>query len=97
MIDYSLGRGTLNGMGKYEKLIDQILRGASDTNIAFVDLVRLLRRLGFDERTRGSHRLFRMSGVEEKINLQADGSHAKPYQVRQVRDVILKYRLGVDD
>jgi len=84
-------------MGKYEKLVDQILRGTSDANIPFGDLVRLLRRLGFDERTRGSHHVFRMAGVEEKINLQADGNQAKPYQVRQVRGVLLNYRLGLDD
>ena len=38
--------------------------------------------------------IFRKAGVEEKINLQREGSEAKPYQVRQVRVVILKYRLG---
>jgi len=27
------------------------------------------------------------------INLQKDGAHAKPYQVKQVRTVILKYHL----
>lgn len=38
--------------------------------------------------------MFRRSGIVEKINLQKDGNKAKPYQVRQVRDVIVKYRLG---
>ena len=38
--------------------------------------------------------MFRKAGVEEKINLQCDGSKAKVYQVRQVRAVLLKYRLG---
>lgn len=33
----------------------------------------------------------------EKPNLQRDGSHAKPYQVRQIRRLILKYHLGEDD
>jgi predicted RNA binding protein YcfA (HicA-like mRNA interferase family) len=70
------------------------LRGTSDANIAFDDLCWLLRRLGFEERTRGSHHIFRRAGVEEKINLQRDNHHAKPYQVRQVRNTILKYRLG---
>ena len=37
-------------MGKHEKLVIRILRGSSDANIAFDDLCRLLRRLGFDER-----------------------------------------------
>ena len=81
-------------MGKYEKLLLQILRGASDANIAFDDLRRLLLSLGFVERTRGSHHIFRKEGIEEKINLQRDKNKAKAYQVRQVRVVILKYRLG---
>jgi hypothetical protein len=81
-------------MGKYEKLLLQILRGASDTNIAFDELCQLLRRLGFEERIHGSHHIFRKTGVEEKINLQEDGSKAKAYQVKQVRTVIVNYGLG---
>ena len=81
-------------MGKFEKLLSQILRGSSDANIPFDDLCQLLRRFGFEERTRGSHHVFRKSGVEEKINLQREGGKAKPYQVKQVRAAILKYRLG---
>jgi hypothetical protein len=50
--------------------------------------------LGFEERIRGSHHLFRKTGVEEKINLQREGSQAKVYQVRQVRGVIIKYNLA---
>lgn len=81
-------------MSQIEKLIFQILSGTSDANIAFKDLCQLLNHLGFDERTKGSHHMFRKSGIEEKINLQKDGNKAKPYQVKQVRAVILKYKLG---
>ncbi|HHT9124367.1 MAG TPA: type II toxin-antitoxin system HicA family toxin [Candidatus Brocadiia bacterium] len=81
-------------MGKYDKLLLQILRGASDANIPFDDLCQLLHRLGFEERTRGSHHIFRKQGIEEKINLQRDSNKAKVYQVRQVRTIILKYNLG---
>lgn len=80
-------------MGKYEKLIERILLGNSDANIDFDELCQLLIRLGFETRTRGSHHIFRKQGVEERINLQRDGSKAKAYQVRQVRAVILRYRL----
>jgi len=79
-------------MDKYKKLLDRILRGKSDGNIPFDELCQLLHHLGFDERT--SHHIFRKSGVEERVNLQGDGSKAKPYQVSQVRRVILKYKLG---
>jgi hypothetical protein len=40
--------------------------------------------------------MFRKAGVEEKLNLQRDGSKAKVYQVRQVRAVILKYKLDIE-
>jgi len=83
-------------MGKYDKLLFQILRATSDTNIGFDDLRQLLLRLGFEERTRGSHHNFRKKGIEEKINLQRDDGKAKAYQVRQVRAVILKYKMGGD-
>ena len=81
-------------MGKYEKLLTLILRGASDANIAFDDLCHLLKRLGFEERIRGSHHVFRREGVEEKISLQREGNKAKSYQVQQVRGVVTKYNLA---
>jgi len=83
--------------GKYDKLILRILRGNSDANIAFDDLCALLKKLGFQERTRSSHHVFRKAGVEEKINLQREGSKAKPYQVRQVRAVLVKSKLAGDE
>ena len=81
-------------MGKYEKLCDSILCGTADANIEFSELCQLLKRFGFDERVRGSHHIFRKTGIEERPNLQCIGSKAKPYQVRQVRMVLLKYKLG---
>jgi len=83
-------------MGKYDKLIWRILRGHSDSNIAFSDLCNLLTFLGFAVREKGSHHIFRKPGVMEKINIQKDGSKAKPYQVKQIRDIILKYKFGAD-
>jgi len=84
-------------MGKYDKLIFQILSGTSDANIAFSDLINLLQYLGFEMRIKGSHHIFRKGGVEERPNLQKDGNKAKPYQVKQMRNIILKYKLGVGD
>ena len=76
-----------------DELMRRILSGRSDANIRFDDLRRLLSRLGFIERIRGSHHIFTKSGVSEMINLQRDGSQAKPYQVRQVRRTILRHKL----
>jgi hypothetical protein len=84
-------------MGKHEKLLLQILRGTSDANIPFDGLCSLLRWLAFDERQRGSHHIFTHSGVGEILNLQPKGALAKPYQVKQVRQVVLKYKLGGED
>ncbi len=84
-------------MGKFDKLLLKILRGSSDANIGFQELIVLLKQLGFEERIRGSHHVFRKQGIEEKINLQKDGAKAKPYQVRQVRTTILKYKLVGDE
>jgi predicted RNA binding protein YcfA (HicA-like mRNA interferase family) len=81
-------------MSSFEKLILKILSGNADANIAFQDLCHLLIHFGFEERTKGSHHIFRKLGIEEKINLQKDGSEAKPYQVKQVRNVILKYNIA---
>jgi hypothetical protein len=81
-------------MHKYEKLLLQILRGVSDANIRFEDLRALLLHLGFEERIKSSHHIFRKAGIDERINLQREGSKAKVYQVRQVRALILKYKLG---
>lgn len=77
-------------MSRYEKLISTIIRGSSDATINFEDLRSLLLKLGFEERIRGSHHIFRKPEIEEKINLQRDGSHAKPYQVRQVRRILIE-------
>lgn len=76
------------------KVLDRVLRGTADAIIKFSDLVSLLRSLGFEERIRGSHHIFVRNEVAEILNLQPKGSQAKPYQVRQVRSVILKYKLG---
>ena len=84
-------------MSQHKELLQKILGGRSDSNIRFDDLRGLLRNLGFTERVRGSHHIFRREGVGERINLQRDDGHAKPYQVRQVRRVILNHKLEEDE
>ena len=81
------------------KLLAKILAETSDQNMAFDELVTLLRHLGFQLRIVGSHHIFSREGMTEILNLQPrhDGT-AKPYQVKQVRQVIARYRLtGEDD
>lgn len=84
-------------MSKTEKVLEKIMLGRSDANIDFSDLCKLLESLGFDERIKGSHHIFSRFGIEEIINIQPKGNRAKAYQVKQVRNIILKYKLGDDD
>ena len=84
-------------MARDDELLSRILRGTSDANIAFNQLRNLLRRMGFAERIRGDHHIFTKIGVVEIINLQPLGSKAKPYQVKQVRGLIVKHRLAGAD
>lgn len=84
-------------MGKQGKILWSILGGRADANMAFQDLHRLLLHLDFVERVRGDHHILHREGVEEILNLQPVGDKAKPYQVKQVRNLLLKYQLGTLD
>lgn len=80
-------------MSKHDKFLKRLMSSQSDTDIAFDDLCSLLKRLGFQERVRGSHHIFAKDGIVEIINLQPANAKAKPYQVRQVRKIIRAYLL----
>jgi hypothetical protein len=80
-------------MGKYDKLFTDILSGRSDQSIRFTELTHLLRVMGFNERIKGDHYIYYRQDIDEILNLQPKGSQAKAYQVRQVRNLIIKYRL----
>ena len=84
-------------MDKYTKLLQRVVGGASDANIPFADLRKLLLHFGFDERVREDHHILTKPGVEEILNIQPKGSKAKSYQVKQVRNVIIRYKLGGQD
>jgi hypothetical protein len=84
-------------MGECEKLYEHIMLRRSDASVSFHELCAFLKRLGFAERIRGDHHIFTMSEVEEILNLQPKRGMAKPYQVRQIRGVLLKYNLRVED
>ena len=81
-------------MSQYEKLLLAVLSGTRDKNMLFTDPQTVLDRLGFQCRIKGDHFIYTRDDVEEIINLQPAGNKAKPYQVKQVRNIILKYQLG---
>lgn len=83
-------------MGRHENLYQHILLRQSDANVPFDGLCKLLERLGFVVRIRGDHHIFTMDGVQEILNLQPKNGKSKPYQVKQVRDVILRYSLRLE-
>ena len=80
-------------MSKFEKIIHKVLSGSSDRNIDFNDLCNLLETLGFNNRIKGSHHIYFKEGIEEIVNLQPLNNKAKPYQVKQVRELLIKYKL----
>ncbi len=80
-------------MSKFGKLLYKILSGRSDRNIAFSELCYILEKLGFQKRVKGDHHIFYHDKIVEIINIQPIGSDAKAYQVKQIRNIILKYKL----
>ena len=75
-------------MSKAEKLAAKILSGRSEKNFAFDDLCYVLERAGFQLRSgRGSHRIYYRDGIVEIVNIQPRNGKAKPYQVKQVREL----------
>lgn len=81
-------------MGRFEKQLLLVLCGTKDSNISFSDLQSILVQLGFKCRVKGDHFIYTKENVDEIINIQPKGKNAKAYQVKQVRNLILKYRLG---
>lgn len=80
-----------------KEILEKVLSGISDKNIRFSELRKLVISLGFKERVKGSHHIYHKEKILEIINIQPlhDGK-AKPYQVKQVRSLILKYKFNKD-
>lgn len=81
-------------MGNQNKILSHLLSGRSDKNIKFKDIVNVLLKLNFDVRIKGDHHIFTKEGIVEIINIQPKNKIAKPYQVKQIRNIILSYKLG---
>lgn len=82
-------------MSTTEKLLQSIMSGRQDRNIKFRDLQKILDTLGFEYRIRGDHFIYFYEGLTENINIQPVGNMAKPYQVKQVRNFLTKYHIGL--
>jgi predicted RNA binding protein YcfA (HicA-like mRNA interferase family) len=73
------------------------LKGTTDANLDFSQVCQLLIKMGFSQRVKGDHFIFSKDGIEEIINIQPLNSKAKVYQIKQIRNLIIKYKLGDRD
>ncbi len=77
------------------KLLAKALTGSK--NLRFTEAVRLVESFGFQlSRVRGSHHVFVHPTLRELVNLQEVCGKAKPYQVRQLLDLVERYNLQLD-
>lgn len=79
-----------------DKILQEIMGGFRDKGIRFTELQKILEALGFQCRVKGDHFIYYKEDVDEIINIQPDGNKAKPYQVKQIRNLILKYKLELE-
>jgi predicted RNA binding protein YcfA (HicA-like mRNA interferase family) len=82
-------------LGTQDKLIAQILSGKHDASFRFAEIDNLLSALGFSQRVKGDHHIYYKDNIVEILNLQPVKSRAKAYQVKQIRELIVKYKLEV--
>ena len=82
-------------MSKWDKFRTRLMGAQADNNIDFDALCHYLEVIGFVLRPsrKSSHHIYTRDGVQEIVNLQPDGSLARAYQVKQVRELIEKYQL----
>ncbi|MHB8267576.1 type II toxin-antitoxin system HicA family toxin [Bradyrhizobium sp.] len=83
-------------MANVKKAYLKVIQGQG--TVAFRDVQRLLIALGFRlDRISGSHHIYLHPDVSRPINLQPAGKDAKPYQIRQLRDMIGEFGLKLED
>jgi predicted RNA binding protein YcfA (HicA-like mRNA interferase family) len=80
---------------KKQKLLQKILSGSS--NIRFAEVVACAKSFGFQlDRVDGSHHIFIHPFVPELLNLQDVKGKAKPYQIRQLLQLIETHNLKME-
>ena len=80
---------------KKQKLLHKLLSGTQ--NIRFSEVVVCAKTFGFKlDRINGSHHIFVHPETPELLNLQNVKGKAKPYQVRQLLQLIETHSLHLD-
>jgi predicted RNA binding protein YcfA (HicA-like mRNA interferase family) len=83
-------------MAKASVILEKVTTGRG--RIQFRDFQKLLLKLGFHlDRTRGSHHIYLHPKVTRAFSVQCIGNEAKPFQVRQLRDMIAEFGLKLED
>jgi predicted RNA binding protein YcfA (HicA-like mRNA interferase family) len=74
------------------KLLAKALTGSK--NLRFNEIMALAEAFGFRlSRVSGSHHIYVHPQVRELVNLQEVKGKAKPYQVRQLLEIVERYNL----
>lgn len=79
-----------------ERILQKALSGSR--NIRFADMVTLAQAFGFRlSRTKGSHHIFTHPNIPELLNLQNVHGQAKPYQIKQLLNLVERYNLKLKE
>ena len=83
-------------MAKLKKIFEKVLAGSK--NIAFNDFILLVEGFGFHlSRVSGSHHIFVHPKVKELVNLQNVKGPVKPYQIKQLMELVERYNLEIEE
>ena len=78
------------------KLLAKVLSGSK--NLRFSEIVSLTKAFGFRlSRVKGSHHIFVHPNARELVNLQEVDGRAKPYQVKQLMEIVERYNLQLKE
>ena len=81
---------------KKQKLLQKILLGTK--NVRFSEAVALAEAFGFQlDRVNGSHHIFIHADIPELLNLQNVKGKAKPYQIKQMLQLIKAHNLQMGE
>ena len=81
---------------KKQKLLQKLLSGTK--NVRFSEAIALAEAFGFRlDRINGSHHIFIHPEIPELLNLQNDNGKAKPYQIKQLLQLIEANNLQLGD
>ena len=81
---------------KKQKLLQKLLSGTK--NIRFSEAVAVAEAFGFQlDRISGSHHIFIHEKIPELLNLQNAKGKAKPYQIKQMLQLIETHNLQMEE